>query len=148
MLASHPDLRFVGMHMASLEWSVDELARFLDRFPNANVDLAARMGQLQYQSGRAREHVRAFLIKYQDRLMYGTDLAQSSEQSDALFNQDADTVWRRDWRYFNTATWFKVPELDQKVQGLALPKEVVDKIYRRNAQAQYPGAWRAAAKGK
>ena len=146
MLESHPDLRFVGMHMASLEWSVDELARFLDRFPNAKVDLAARMGQLQYQSNLKYEHVRQFLIKYQDRLMYGTDLAQSSEQSDELFNKDAQTVWRRDWRYFNTATSFKVPELDQKVKGLALPKAVVDKIYRLNAEAQYPGAWRAAAK--
>lgn len=134
------------MHMASLEWSVDELARFLDRFPNAKVDLAARMGQLQYQSNLKYEHVRQFLIKYQDRLMYGTDLAQSSEQSDELFNKDAQTVWRRDWRYFNTATSFKVPELDQKVKGLALPKAVVDKIYRLNAEAQYPGAWRAATK--
>jgi hypothetical protein len=148
MLESHPGLRFVGMHMASLEWSVDELARFLDRFPNANVDLAARMGQLQYQSGRAREKVRQFLIKYQDRLMYGTDLAQSSGQSDAQFNRDADTVWRRDWRYFNTATSFRVPELDRQVRGLALPKAVVDKIYRRNAQAEYPGAWQGAAQAR
>ncbi len=46
----HPHLSFIGAHMASLEWSVDELAKFLDTYPNATVDLAARMTQVQYQS--------------------------------------------------------------------------------------------------
>ena len=63
--------------MASLEWSVDRLAVFLDRFPNANVDIAARMTQIQYQSNQDREKVRDFFIKYQDRLMYGTDIADN-----------------------------------------------------------------------
>ena len=58
MLAKHPDLRFVGAHLASLEWSVDRLGEFFDRFPNALADTAARMGQLQYQSNREREKVR------------------------------------------------------------------------------------------
>ena len=49
-VAFHPKLPFVGAHMASLEWSVDRLAVWLDRFPNANVDIAARMTQIQYQS--------------------------------------------------------------------------------------------------
>jgi hypothetical protein len=144
MLDGHPGLRFVGMHMASLEWDVDVLARFLERYPNANVDLAARMGQLQYQSGRAREHVRQFLIKYQDRLMYGSDLAQSSEQGDRLFNRDVDTVWRRDWRYFVSADSFAVPELDGPVRGLSLPRAVVDKLYRINAEKAYPRAWHSS----
>src|SRR5262249_30595921 len=43
MLARHPAMKFVGAHLASLEWSVDELARFLDSHPDATVDLAARM---------------------------------------------------------------------------------------------------------
>ena len=60
MLAKNPDLHFIGAHFASLEWSVDELAKFLDRFPKASVDTAARMGQLQYQSNRDRKKVIEF----------------------------------------------------------------------------------------
>jgi predicted TIM-barrel fold metal-dependent hydrolase len=141
LLAKHPHLQFVGVHMASLEWDVDRLAAFLDAHPGVTVDLAARIGQVQYQSQRDRERVRRFFIKYQDRLMYGTDLAQSSEQPDAGFVADLDTVWRRDWRYFNTADKLTVPELEAPVAGLALPKQVVDKLYRRNAERRYPTAW-------
>jgi hypothetical protein len=144
LLAKHPRMNFVGVHMASLEWDVDVLARFLDQHPGVSVDVAARIGQIQYQSQRDRERVRRFFIHYQDRLMYGSDLAQSVEQGAEGFVSDLDTVWRRDWRYFNTAESFAVPELDQPVQGLALPKEVVDKLYHLNAERRYPTAWRKA----
>lgn len=143
LLASHPRMRFVGVHMASLEWSVDELARFLDRHPTANVDIAARIGQIQHQSQREREKVRQFFITYQDRLMYGSDLAQSAEQTQAAFVADLDGVWRRDWRYFNTADEITTPDLDGKVVGLALPKAVADKLFRLNAERVFKGAWGA-----
>ncbi|WP_296944052.1 amidohydrolase family protein [uncultured Massilia sp.] len=142
LLARHPRMRFTGVHMASLEWDVGRLGRFLDAHPGVHVDVAARMGQIQYQSRRDPKAVVDFFVKYQDRLMYGTDLAQSAGQPDAAFAQDLDTVWRRDWRYFNTADRFDVPELDGPVRGLALPKGVVDKLYRLNAEKAYPQAWR------
>lgn len=144
LLDKHPRLRFTGVHLASLEWDVDRLARFLDAHPGVNVDVAARIGQLQYQSQRDLKRVREFFIKYQDRLMYGSDLAQSAEQDDAAFVADVDQVWRRDWRYFVTADSFTVPELDKPVRGLSLPRAVVDKLYRINAEKAYPRAWRQA----
>ena len=52
LLSAHPALRFDAVHLASLEWDVDRVAAFLDRFPNASVDLAARMVHLQYQAAR------------------------------------------------------------------------------------------------
>jgi len=55
MLDKHPDLTFIGCHLASLEWSVDEMAAFPDRFPNAAMDMAVRMGQLFYQTRENRE---------------------------------------------------------------------------------------------
>ena len=154
MLTKNPGLLFVGVHLASLEWSVDELGKFLDRFPTATVDLAARIGQLQYQSNRDHEKVRDFFIRYQDRLMYGTDLSQSGEQAqsgeqpqsrdqpDKDFNNDAHNVWQRDWRYFNTGQLIQVPELREPVQGLALPKIVIDKLYAKNARKRFPNAWK------
>jgi Amidohydrolase len=147
MLANQPGLQFVGMHMASLEWNVDELAKFLDQFPTAMVDVAARIGQLQYQSNLNREKVQAFFARYQDRLMYGTDLAQAPDQSDQEFIKEAQTIWLQHWRYFNTADSFKVAELDDRVRGLALPKAVIDKLYRTNVQRLYPRAWHSTSKG-
>jgi hypothetical protein len=141
MLAAHPRLRFVGMHLASQERDVDELGAFLDRFPSAMVDVAARIGQLQYQSQRDRERVRRFFVKYQDRLIYGSDLSQAPDQSADSMANEARTVWRAHWRYFNTDQTMKVPELRRPVKGLALPREVVDKLYRLNARRAFPGAW-------
>lgn len=143
MLAAHPGLHFIGVHLASLERNVDELAAFLDRFPDAMVDVAARIGQLQYQSQRDRERVRRFMIKYQDRLIYGSDMSQEPTQDGVALAKEAGTVWRQHWRYFNTAQSFKVPELDRPVKGLALPRAVVDKLYHLNAERTFPGAWSA-----
>jgi predicted TIM-barrel fold metal-dependent hydrolase len=141
MVAAHPALRFIGVHLASLERDVDELARFLDRFPTAMVDIAARIGQVQYQSQKDREHVRRFFIKYQDRILYGSDMAQAPGQDGVALGREAEAVWRMHWRYFNTAETFKVADLDDPIQGLALPRQVVDKLYRTNAERAFPGAW-------
>jgi predicted TIM-barrel fold metal-dependent hydrolase len=141
MLAQHPQLHFIGMHMASLERDVDELAAFLDRFPNAVVDVAARIGQIQYQSQRDREKVRRFFIHYQDRLMYGTDIEQEPTQSGAAMAKETEKAWREQWRYFVSDQTFKVDDLDQPVRGLALPRGVIDKLYRINAEHAFPGAW-------
>jgi hypothetical protein len=141
MVAAHPKLRFIGVHLASLERDVGELAAFLDKFPQAKVDVAARIGQLQYQSQKDRERVRRFFIQYQDRILYGSDIAQGPGQDGAALAKEAEAVWRMHWRYFNTSDSFKVADLDQPVKGLALPREVVDKLYRKNAEHAFPGAW-------
>lgn len=139
----HPKLSVVGAHMASLEWSVDELARFLDRYPNATVDLAARMSNLQAQSVKDLPRVRAFFIKYQDRLLYGTDLTHSPPDPAARaqnppatdnFAAEAERVWRADWRYLATAKSQRVDAINADAAGLALPREVIDRIYYANAR--------------
>lgn len=139
-VAAHPQLRFVGAHMGSLEYDVDRLAAFLDRYPNATVDLAARMSQVQYQSVRDREKVRDFFIRYQDRLLYGTDLTMGPDADPAQFRREAHEVWRGDWRYLATGETQRVDMIDADVQGLALPRAVIDKIYYANAvRAFVPG---------
>jgi len=136
-VAAHPQLRFVGAHMASLEYDVDRLAAFLDRFPNASVDLAARMGQVQYQSVRDRQKVRDFFIRYQDRLLYGTDLTFEPGGDPVEFKRSADAVWRSDWRYLATDETQHIDTVKADVPGLALPRAVIDKIYYRNAVREF-----------
>lgn len=134
MVARHPKLRFVGAHMASLEWSVDEAAKFLDAHPNAVIELAARMAQIQYQSVRDRAKVRAFFVKYQDRVLYGTDLTLNPGEDAQAFKAVAHDYWASDWKYLATAETQHVDDIDADVPGLALPKPVIDKIYYANAK--------------
>jgi predicted TIM-barrel fold metal-dependent hydrolase len=136
-VAAHPGLRFVGAHLGSLEYDVDRIAAFLDRFPNASVDMAARMSQLQYQSVRNRDKVRDFFIEYQDRLLYGTDLTLNPGDDPAGFKQEAHGFWTRDWRYLATGESQRVEMIEADVPGLALPRAVIDKIYYGNARRAF-----------
>ena len=70
VLEANPHLRVVGAHLGSMESNFDQVAQHLDRYPNFAVDLAAR---LDYLMRRPRTEMIAFITKYQDRLIYGTD---------------------------------------------------------------------------
>lgn len=133
-LDKHPDLMFVGAHLGSLEWSTDELAKRLDKYPNMAVDMAERICHWQYQSLTEYEKVRRFILKYQDRLIYGTDLyVDGNTQHDEL-KKHAHEVWTADWRYFVTDDEMTAPQVEGSFKGLKLPREVVDKIYYANAR--------------
>jgi hypothetical protein len=142
MLEKNVNLRFIGTHLASLEWSVDEIAKFLDDFPDAVVDMAARMNHLMYQTKQNRKRVRDFLIKYQNRVLYGTDLILEPGTNPEEFKQESHKRWLEDWKYLKTDSVMTVPDFEGTFRGLALPKEVIIKIYRLNAQKTFPRAWR------
>ena len=133
-VARHPDLRFVGAHLASLEWNVDRIAAFLDAYPNADVDLAARMTALQYQSVRDYDKVRKFFIRYADRLLYATDLSLNPGADAAAFRIEAHESWLSDWRYLATSDSQRIESIHAEVRGLALPRSVIDRLYHRNAE--------------
>jgi predicted TIM-barrel fold metal-dependent hydrolase len=139
VLAKHARLRVVGCHLGSLEFDVDELAKRLDRYPNFAVDMAARIVHFQVQDQRK---VKNFILKYQDRLLYGTDnnvgQSKTNLQSELL---ECEKVYRRDYRYFATDQEIEVPEIrtNFKVRGLALPASVLRKIYHENAVKWIPG---------
>jgi hypothetical protein len=132
-LERHPNLRFVGAHLGSLEWSVDELAKRLDKFPNMAVDMAERICHFQYQSQKDSKKVRNFILKYQDRLIYGTDFYLDATSNIAESKAHWHEVWLSDWKYFATSEKMTVTSVDGEIGGLKLPKEVVDKIYYKNA---------------
>ena len=129
----HPDMRFVGAHLGSLEWDVDELAKRLDKFPNMAVDMAARIPHLQHQTKLDREKVRNFLIRYKDRIIYATDSDISTGSNPENEKKNLHNTWFNDWKYFVTDETLTSPHVNGEFQGLKLPKDVIDKIYRENA---------------
>jgi predicted TIM-barrel fold metal-dependent hydrolase len=139
LLKRHPKLKYVGTHLASLEWSVDEMAIRLDKYPNMMLDVAARMDHLQYQSAQDKTRVFNFLLKYQDRVMYGSDTTiHSKNNDDEATQQILLKKWQNDWAYLATDRLIfehlKVGNSVKQVTGLKLPTKVIDKIYRKNAQ--------------
>jgi predicted TIM-barrel fold metal-dependent hydrolase len=135
VLKRYPQLVFSGAHLASLEWSIEELAHHFESFPNVYVDMSARIGHLQYQSLSDHNKVRDFLIKYQDRIMYGTDISVSVQSTDyRSTTAGLHRRWLDDWVYLATDSTIIVNDLDgTEVKGLRLPASVIDRIYYRNA---------------
>ena len=133
MLAENPKLRVVGAHLGSMELDVNEIAKRFDLYPNFAVDTAARVPYLMFQP---REKVRSFLIKYQDRVLYGTDIEiLPGSQVEVSLNQLKNT-YARDWKYFATDKIFEYQ--GKKIQGLGLPPSVLRKLYHDNAVRWFP----------
>ncbi len=137
MLRKHPGLIFIGAHLASLEWSVDELARRLDEFPNLAVDLAERVCHLQYQSIHNHQKVKDFMVEYQDRIIYGTDVIADNNIRADDFQKHIKAIYANDMAFLSTEEEMSVPRVNGSFKGLKLPQEVIDKIYFQNAVRWY-----------
>jgi predicted TIM-barrel fold metal-dependent hydrolase len=133
----HPDMRFVGAHLGSLEWNVDELAKRLEKYSNMAVDMAARIPHLQHQTMQDREKVRDFFIRYQDRIIYATDSGITPGSDPNREKNELHSTWLQDWKYFVTDEILTSPHVNGEFKGLKLPKKVIDKIYRENAMTWF-----------
>jgi predicted TIM-barrel fold metal-dependent hydrolase len=140
MLEKNPKLRVVGCHLGSMEEDVGEIAKRLDRYPNLAVDTAARIVHLMMQP---REKVRDFLIRYQDRVLYGTDLGLNAGQDAAEAARHFEKEYARDWTYF--ATSGTIEHDGRQVAGLALPEPVLRRLFRENALRWVSGLTAAPA---
>ncbi len=134
LLAENPALRVVGAHLGSMETDVDEIAKRFDRYPNFAVDTAARMEYLMIQP---REKVRNFLIKYQDRVLYGTDLEFLDIEPTPEALKEWQETYARDWKFLATGQTLLFK--GRKIQGLNLPEPVLRHIYHDNAVRWIPG---------
>ncbi len=137
ILEKHPDLVFVGAHLGSLEWNLDEVAERLEKYPNFHTDLAERICHVQLQSRKDRERVRNFFIRYQDRIMYGSDVIDRNRQEELNVAEKFKSLWDFHWEYFNTDHLMTAPEFQGSFKGLDLPEEVVQKIFVDNAKKMY-----------
>lgn len=137
MLKKHPGLKYVGLHLFSLEYSLDEVAKRLDDFPNSKTDLAERICHVQIQAMKNREKVRDFFIKYQDRIIYGTDVIDDGSLDDTQLTNKFKKLWKAHWEFFSTSKKLTAPEFSGTFKGLDLPELVLKKIFRENAWQTY-----------
>ena len=123
VIARHPKTIFIGAHFGNLPEELDEVGKWLDTYPNFYVDIDARISEL----GRQPYTARKFFIKYQDRILFGTDTRCNAES------------YRLYFRFLETDDEYIDPAPAHKLQGrwmiygLYLPDDVLEKIYNKNA---------------
>ena len=138
--ARHPKLKVIGAHLGSLEYDVAELAKCFERYPNFAVDTSGRINDLAFQE---RDKVREFMIQYQDRILYGSDIVREmphsvmSETERAQAHRWIRKMTETAFTYYNTDQAIEV--FDRKVPGLKLPEKVLDQLFFANAKRWYPG---------
>ncbi len=140
MVEQNPNLRIVGAHLGSLEYDVDEVAARFERFPNFAVDISARLGDMALQdSGKVRD----FMLRYSDRILFGTDVVMRQQPSELPEEERAKVVGALRAEYETHFTYFETTE-EMTVRGietvgLGLPEDVLERFYRGNALSCYPG---------
>ena len=134
VLANNPKLRMVGVHLGSMERDLDNIASHLDKYPNFAIDTAARM---EYLMLTPPEKVRAFLMKYQDQVLYGTDLDLPPDANLPETLKEWQSTYARDWKFLATAETLGVE--GKPIHGLNLPQPVLQKMFRSNAIRWIPG---------
>jgi predicted TIM-barrel fold metal-dependent hydrolase len=143
VLKQHPRLVVVNAHMLWLCYSdeqLDYLRYMLKTYPNLNVDLATAPN---FFHAVGRDNLREFMIEYADRVLFGTDMASSwfVPVLDKKLPKIRDKVpqYQRYFEFLETAKELPSGIKDEhKMRGLALPLDVLEKIYFRNAMRIYP----------
>jgi predicted TIM-barrel fold metal-dependent hydrolase len=133
VLARYPKLRVVGCHLGSDEDDLGRLAKRLDTYPNFAVDTAARV---RYLASGDRDRAREFLTRYQDRILYATDFSLREGDPGAAARSLA-AGHDRDWAFFAGSD--DMEYAGRPTRGLALPDDILRKIFRENALRWVPG---------
>ena len=136
-----PDLNVTFAHFFFLSAQLDRLAGYFDRFPNMHVDLTPGI-EMYFNFASNPDKTRDFFIKYQDRIVYGTDIgARALLRDRAAGIEQEESLARIEVvrRFLETEGPFRLSHQgflfggkDAVFRGIHLPEDVLDKIYFRN----------------
>ncbi len=126
LIARHSNTIFISAHLGWLGNDLGRLGGLLDKMPNMYTELGAVIAEL----GRQPHTAKAFLTKYQDRVLMGKDSWEPSEYY----------VY---FRIFETADeyfpYYRKRHAFWSMYGMDLPDDVLRKIYYENALRIIPG---------
>lgn len=144
VLARHPRLKLVLAHFYFLSADLARAGAFLDAHPGVCFDLTPGV-EMYRNFGRDLEAARGFFLRYADRLIFGTDVGASAVGQDPDAPLDRAESLGRTWvvrQFLETDGAFVAPagvghwmgEDGEAFHGIALPREVLGKIYAANAE--------------
>ena len=124
VIAKHSKTTFINTHFGNNAEDLASVADKLDKYPNMFVDIDARISEL----GRQPYSARKFFLKYQDRILFGTDTTP---------RRDAYRIYYRfletDDEYFDCSASHHLQGF-WNIYGIFLPDPVLEKVYRKNAE--------------
>jgi predicted TIM-barrel fold metal-dependent hydrolase len=147
-VARHPKTIFIGVHFGNDPEDPERVAQMLDRHKNLYIDTAARVPEIGRRDARHDpERMRAFFERYQDRILFGTDVGVGTGEEDLMLGStgatppgpdDVERFFTSTWRWFETNDR-QIPSPTPiqgrwNIDGVGLGREVLEKVYRRNAQ--------------
>jgi predicted TIM-barrel fold metal-dependent hydrolase len=118
---NNPKTTFIATHFANLNHDMDKLGALLDKYPNLYADIAARYAE----SAPIPRYMKEFYKKYQDRLLYGTDMGVDIPMYMITFR----ILESNDEHFY---------EIDQfgyhwPLNGFGLSADILKKVYHDNA---------------
>jgi predicted TIM-barrel fold metal-dependent hydrolase len=135
VLAEFTNHPWLGAHLGGNPENPARLAQLLDRYPNLYLDLSATRWMVREVSAR-RDELRDLIIRYQDRMLWGSDQVSGDERG---FDFLASRFWchRKLWEtaYIGPSPILDPdlpPDAQPQLRGLALPDEVLQKLYHDN----------------
>jgi len=122
----HPETKFINAHLGWFGNDLERLGKLFDEMPNVYTELGAVLAEL----GRQPRFARAWLIRYQDRVMFGKDTYKKEEYY--IYFRVLET----EDEYFD---YYRKRHAHWKMYGLGLPDSVLKKVYYKNALKVIPG---------
>ena len=122
----HPKTTFINAHMGWYPNNLGKLDSLMGIYPNMMLEIGAVIAEL----GRQPHAAHAFFVKHQDRILFGKDSWVPSEYSTyfrVLETNDEYFPYHKKYHAF----W--------RMYGMALPDEVLKKVYYKNALRLIPG---------
>jgi predicted TIM-barrel fold metal-dependent hydrolase len=124
VIERHPKTTFIGAHFGNNPEDLEQVGKWLDKYPNLFIDIDARINEL----GRQPYSARRFFLKYQDRILFGTDTTPRANAYRIYYRflESDDEYWDSAEGHHRQGFWM--------IYGVFLPEEVLEKLYRTNAQ--------------
>jgi predicted TIM-barrel fold metal-dependent hydrolase len=122
---------FIGAHVGCYPENLAWVSSVLEECPNFYVDISARIGEL----GRQPYSARKLMLRFADRILFGTD-SSARVETYRLHYRFLET----DDEYFDYSLGSFPPQGRYRIYGLYLPKDVLEKIYYKNAERVIWGA--------
>jgi predicted TIM-barrel fold metal-dependent hydrolase len=119
---NNPKTTFIACHLANTCSDLSVLGKLFDTYPNLYADIAARYGEI----APIPRYVHAFMEKYADRIVYGTDMGTSEKMYRTTFRileSSDDHFYEQDLLNYHWALY-----------GLALSDATLKKIYHDNSE--------------
>ena len=142
VLKKHPKLKIIFAHFFFMSAQLERLSKILDKFSNVNIDLTPGI-EMYINLSKTPEATKQFFKKYQDRILYGTDIGArailppfANKLNDKECKNRSDivrTFLTKDGEFtIKSDGDFLIGMNDFQLRTLNLPSEITQKIYYDN----------------